>query len=471
MITSIRSRLLITLLITIVSVSSVTITLSYYDAQHEVQELFDAQLAQSARVLQALLIPELLQDKQEQLQALLDDASVAEYEEDSLYGHAYELKIAFQMWNKAGKRLLTSVSAPKHSLHTGEFSNSIRGYIDVDIDNNKWRVFNLWDEQGIYLIQTAERYDVRNELVADISNRLIMPALFSIPILGLVIWLGIGRGLLPLQAVASEVTQRNPANLHAMEFSQVPKEIVPLVTELNKLFIQVQQVLEKERRFTDDAAHELRTPLASLKTQAQVALRATDDEEKHVALIQLITGVDRAAHLIEQMLILARLNPEVDKQQIQHIELHMLSADIIALQAPKAFKKGINIELTGTEHAVVKGDEISYTILINNLIDNAIRYTPPQGEVTVAIRTEPDAVKLTVEDTGPGIAEELIGRVFDRFFRVLGTETTGCGLGLAIVKQISERYGIGVKLENRLDPNGQTAGLRAVLTFAAGGPD
>ncbi|MDH5325593.1 MAG: ATP-binding protein [Gammaproteobacteria bacterium] len=461
MITSIRSRLLITLLITIISVSSITLTLSYFDANNEVQELFDAQLAQTARVLQVLLLPEVLQGKNEVLQRMLQQADVADYEEGSPFGHAYELKIAFQLWNRSGERLLKSASAPKQDMFNQGFSNQTRGYADVELDGSIWRVFNLWDESGTYLVQTAERYDIRNELVADISDRLVTPALISLPVIGLMIWLGIGRGLAPLKKVAAEVTQRDPSHLQPMETSKIPGEIVPLVTELNTLFIQVQQAFEKERRFTDDAAHELRTPLASLKTQVQVALRATQDQERVTALQQLLSGVDRAGHLVEQMLTLARLNPENIPLEKQSINLHNLCAEVIAQLAPKAFRKGINISLGGDEQILVQGDEISFSILVNNLVDNAIRYTPEDGDVHVQLERGRQGVRLMVEDNGPGIPDELRIRVFDRFYRALGTEASGCGLGLAIVKQISELYGIGVELHNRRD----SQGLQALLTF------
>ncbi len=464
--TSIRRRLLFTLLLTISSVSTVTLVLSYYDAYHEVQELFDAQLAQSAKVLQALLLPELLYGNPERLQSFLhiseDLPVVLEGEgEAGAYGHEYERKLAFQVWDNDKNLVLKSDSAPKEPLSVAGLEVRNRGYSDETVQDSVWRVFKLWDKNNRFLIQVAERYDVRIELTNDISSRLIAPAFLALPILGILIWIGVGRGLAPVQLVADEVTRRDPHNLQPMEAGSVPVEIRPLVIELNELFEQLRHAFERERRFTDDAAHELRTPLASLKTQAQVALRATDEAQKQQALKQVVSGVDRAAHLLEQMLTLARLNPESDQLKEEDIFLHAFAADVIAQIAPTALSKKIVLELTGDQHAMVKAHAVSLSVLIRNLVDNAVRYTPEGGEVIINISKQGQKTILTVTDSGPGISAELQQRVFDRFYRVMGNHNQGCGLGLAIVKQIADLFHITVELNN----NDSGPGLTAKVTF------
>jgi two-component system sensor histidine kinase QseC len=464
--TSIRRRLLFTLLLAISIVSGMTLLLSYHDAHHEVQELFDAQLAQSARVLQALLMPELLQGDQERLQSLIHLSEnfpvVIDSEgEDSAFGHEYERKLAFQVWGVDKNLILKSASAPAEPLSVAGLEAHNRGYSDEHVQDSRWRVFKLWDKNERFLIQVAERYDVREELTNDISNRLIAPAFLALPILGIMIWIGVGRGLAPVQHVAQEVTRRDPHNLQPMQVGPVPIEIRPLVTELNELFAQLRHAFERERRFTDDAAHELRTPLASLKTQAQVALRATDEAQKQQALKQVISGVDRAAHLLEQLLTLARFNPESNALNREEIFLHALAADVIAQIAPTALNKNIAMELTGDEHALVKSHAVSLSVLIRNLVDNAVRYTPPGGKVIVDVSQESQKTVLKVTDTGPGISAELQQRVFDRFYRVMGNHSQGCGLGLAIVKQIADLCNITVELNN----NAPGPGLTATLTF------
>ncbi|WP_455208003.1 ATP-binding protein [Kaarinaea lacus] len=464
---SIRRRLLANLLITIAFVSLITLVLSYNDARHEVQELFDAQLAQSGRVLQAMLLPELLVDTSTNLQELLDRFTYLPNQISSKYqdeahalGHEYERKLAFQVWNRNKTLLLRSATAPTTALSVEALDPAKRGFTDEVVGAFDWRVFSLWDESQQHLIQVAERYDVRNELITKISRQLITPSLVSLPFLGLMIWIGIGRGLRPVQKVAEEIVRRDPEYLESMQVGPVPSEIKPLVNGLNRLFDRLKNTLETERRFTDDAAHELRTPLAALKTQAQVSLRATDDAERQQALRQVVNSVDRATHLVDQMLTLARLDPAVTLLVREKINLHELAADVVAQLVPLAMQKGIDVEIIGSEDAVVLVEPVSVSILIRNLVDNAIRYTPAQGEVVLNIEHQPDhKVILSVVDSGPGIDPELQGRVFDRFYRVTGNSSTGCGLGLSIVKRVADLNGLHLDLKNKEHGQGLIASV------------
>jgi two-component system sensor histidine kinase QseC len=233
-----------------------------------------------------------------------------------------------------------------------------------------------------------------------------------------------------------------------------------LVISLNSLFDQLQVALELERQFTDDAAHELRTPLAALKTQAQVSLRATNEEERQQALRQVINSVDRATHLIEQMLTLARLDPAATTLVREKVNLHELTAEVVAQLVPIALKKNIEIEITGEEDAVVLVEPVSVSILIRNLVDNAIRYTPVEGIVELSITQQSThQVILAVKDSGPGIAPELQGRVFDRFFRVTGNSSPGCGLGLSIVQRVADLNNLMVDLQNKENAPGLIASV------------
>ncbi len=462
---SIRLRLLITLLLIIVVVNVVSIGASYQAALHEVQELFDAHLAQSARVLHALLAPDLADghyDGAGKVIAGPGSAVAAELNdgESSALGHQYERKIAFQVWDLRQRLLLRSASAPSHPLSEVGLSPAHRGYVDETFDDGTWRVFTLWDKNERYLIQVGERYDVRLELTEDISSVLITPEIVTVLVIGLLLWVGLGRGLLPLRKVTEEVTRRNPQNLDPMDIGPVPYEVRPLVEELNTLFARLQQAFDRERRFTDDAAHEMRTPIAALKTQAQVALRATDDLQRKQALRQVVVSVDRAHHLLEQMLTLARLDPRANPIKPESLFLYELAAEVVSLVAPKALAKAINLELLGDEQAVVYAEPITLSVLIRNLVDNAVSYTPFRGSVTVQIAHHQSKVELVVTDTGPGIDGDVMPRVFDRFYRVLGNTAQGCGLGLAIAKEIADLQHIQLYLENR--PEG---GLQVRVVF------
>jgi two-component system sensor histidine kinase QseC len=450
-------------------IGSITIVRSYLDARYEVQELFDAQLAESARIIQAQLLFVMRSNTKDEIQRLLEDQPFIPEEhadeknngdEISPYGHEYEHKIAFQLWNNKSQLILRSPSAPTTPLSELALYPATPGYSNEKIAGHHWRVFSLWDRNNDYLVQVGEKYDIRNELIHKISTRLIRPSLISLPILAFLIWFGIGRGLAPLKKVTTEVSRREPRFLEAIDIGPVPKEIRPLATALNDLLQRLAQALEMERRFTDDAAHELRTPLAALKTQAQVALRATDQQERNNALHQIIEGVDRASHLLQQMLTLARLHSSDEKLVTETVQLYKVAADIVAQLAPSALSKHITLALQGDESASLEVNSVSLELLIRNLIGNAINYTPEHGNVQVNIQASNDETVLRVIDSGPGIEPELLERVFDRFFRIPGQQASGCGLGLTIARQSVELLNAELELKNRTDGPGLIAEVR-----------
>jgi len=277
------------------------------------------------------------------------------------------------------------------------------------------------------------------------ANLIIM--LIALPILGLMLYFCVSYSLRHLKLLTHEITSRRSTHLKPIKRKNVPIEVQPIVNELNDLFVNLRLALIHNKRFAGDAAHELRTPLAALKANAQVALHAKSSEEQQHALKNLNLGVDRCTHLIEQLLTLSRLGPEAALENCQNVLLSSVTAETIALLAPRALDKNIEIDLnTEIEHAYVYGNEISLTILVRNLVDNAIRYTPENGQVHVSIFEEDDHYVLRVSDTGPGIPKELQERVFERFFRILGTNTVGSGLGLAIVQQIATLHQANIRL-------------------------
>ncbi len=458
---SIRQRLLITVLSLVILVSGTTLILSYNSAQHEIEEIFDAQMAQSARVLQTLLLARLAQNSASKISVTQPEALTTlapkhldKIVEANQYGHEYEHKIAFQVWNLEHQLILKSASAPTTPLSQSGLMPQNRGFSDENINQEYWRVFSVWDTNMGHLIQIGELHDVRNELTSEISANLLAPTAISLPILALFIWIGIGRGLAPVKNIVTEVTRRKPHYLEPMNIGPVPSEIRPLIRELNTLFKLLQDAFDRERRFTDDVAHELRTPLAALKTQAQVALRSNDDQERQNALGKVIKGVDRAAHLVEQMLVITRMNPQQENPQQKNCVLHFLAADVIAQVTPLARKKHISIKLTGDTKATIAAEPLSMSVLLRNIFDNAVLYSAPDSCVEINITVNQQHIVLSVGDNGPGIPAELHGRVFDRFYRVLGNEAQGCGLGLSIVKQIADRHSIKIELINKVDSRG-----------------
>ncbi len=467
MLNSIRNRLLLLLLLIISLIGGITMYRSYRDANHEVQELFDAQLAQSSRSLQAIVLYNIKAIDNFSAQEILDFPNttantdpINEY--DLRDSHSYERKMAFQVWEKNERLILRSAAAPIIPLNKNALTPKSRGFSDVVIQHEKWRVFSLWDKEYHYLIQVGERYAIRDELTSEIVKHLLLPSITSIPILALMIWFGIGRGLSPLRKVAKEVTRRDTAHLEPIELKDVPIEIRPVIIELNALFYRVQTAMEKERRFTDDAAHELRTPLAALKVQAQVANTAKSDKDKKAALNNILTGVDRATHLVQQMLLLARLGSgEATQTKIKTINTHKISEEVIAQLACKAIDKNIQLSFECNTKQVIYGETANFEILLANLVDNAINYTPENGRIVVEINETKNSIDLNVTDTGLGISEKNIERVFERYFRVRDSSAEGCGLGLTISKQCAEQLSAVIKFSKPKSG----VGLKAVVTF------
>jgi two-component system sensor histidine kinase QseC len=281
--------------------------------------------------------------------------------------------------------------------------------------------------------------------------------LLTFPLSGLLIWIIIGRGLDSLNRVAEEVANREPTHLEPMSLVSVPEEIRPLIDELNHLFSRLQDGFDREKRFAADAAHELRTPLAAIKAQAQVALNSPHEEEKNAALHKVIASVNRSTHIVQQLLTMSKLLPDSPPQNnhFDKVQLTRIAREVLAMLTPAALEKEIELELEQvTSIPTIQGNPTALSILLRNLIDNAIRYSPSHGFVRIRILRDEDQVILEVCDQGRGIPKELHKRVFERFFRILGNKTTGSGLGLAIVQQICNLHQATISLHTPLKGKG-----------------
>lgn len=444
---SLRRRLLVTLLGFFVLAWVWLMGMTFINAREEIHEVFDAQLAQAAHVLLELTRHELEEEE-----------SAEDFRADMFRDrlvHAYEKKVAFQIWRR-GALLLKSPSAPGARL------SERPGYSDVTVNGQPWRVLHTAGEQYPFEVIVAEREDVRAELVGHVITQLFVPIGIALPILGALVWFGVGRGLAPLARTEREIADRSPTQLEPIGVSQVPEEIHGLVGALNHLLARLQEALDSERRFTAHAAHELRTPLAALKTQAQVALRMPEGAEREAAIRQLVRGVDRAGHLVEQLLTLARLDPESAAGMQDGVDLRAVVEEVVVEMAPLALAREIDLGLEKGEPVTLRGVPTALTILVRNLLDNAIRHSPDGGRVDVSVHPGQDGVvALTVTDQGPGIAPEERQRVLHRFYRIAGTQGPGSGLGLSIVRRVVELHGARLDLEE--GPGGR--GLRVGVTF------
>lgn len=415
---------------------------SYTDTRHEINELLDGQLILETETLLAIAAHE----AEEMEHARGIEEGHPEYE-DVEY-------LRFQVWTDDGRLVLNSADAPLAPLTTRDgFSEAT----DAAGKYPHWRYYAQWSKDGRARAIVGENHHVRDELIEQTAMQLLLPALLGLPVLTVWVWLAIRQGLRPLSVVAAQIADREPEHLDPLRPATAPQEIRPLVESINHLFARVEQALESEKRFTADAAHELRTPLAALATQAQVALRARDEGERHHAIEQLITSSRRAARLVDQLLTLARLDP-TDEPPSGRVDLARLAEEVCALHGTLAIESKVTLELDA-KPAPVAGDADMLRSLLRNLIDNAIRYSPAGGRVTVSVAPG----RLVVTDTGPGIPAEERERVFDRFRRLAGQEKEGSGLGLSIVARIAERHRARVTLADGADG----AGLKVSVEFPA----
>ncbi|MCW3482013.1 ATP-binding protein [Neisseriaceae bacterium JH1-16] len=385
--------------------------------------------------------------------ALIDSAKYKKHTEDDQAD-----EVLLQVWDNQGR--LRYTTNPSLSLPPPQQA----GLRDVTVGNQTWHTFV--SQRGDRRIRVAQAKDARWEALAGVAVHLFWPVLSLIPLLALFLWFGIGYGLKPLRQITSELAERNVKSMDPISTTSLPSEVKPLVLALNDLLQRLDQAFSMQRDFIADAAHELRTPIMGLSIQAQLAQRATDEAERQTALAQLQQGVVRLGHLAQQLLTLARLEPDAQSPAPQAVELTALCKSVILEKVRLADAKQIDLGLAEHDPAEVTGDLETLRILLNNLVDNAIRYTPPKGKIDLAVRLNSYGAVLEVCDNGPGIAETERSRVLERFYRgSLPTNESGSGLGLSIVKRIAEQHGAVVTLD--AGPGGKGLKVQVRFPYAA----
>lgn len=507
---SLRQLLLVSLLSAAMLIWGIAAYISYKQTRDEVASLFDAELSQSAKVLNAFVESLLREgslshywgeeppDKNLHADALKHkfkkktafqpgaetntllhsvdnpgqltipgfnstniDSKLWHVFDDMLQanalGHPYERKIAFQLWSKKGGLLLRSESAPSFA-----FSPADNGFSTANIDDHLWHVFSITNTTGEYVIHVAQKEEIRAELTDEISAHTSLQLLLGMPFLGLVIWIIVGHVLKPLNRLERSLAKREASYLKPLSTRQLPNEIVPVVNEINNLFIQLEQAFEHERRFTSDAAHELRTPLAGLLTQAQVASRTHDEDVRKQALKRIEQAVNRMTYMVQQLLTFSRIESSTEFLNREPAELGAEIVQIVANLEPDAHRKRIQMEFVeeNTQSVVVNTPLIA--ILIRNLIDNAIKYTPTQGSILISLVGKERQLQLCIEDSGPGIAPDQYEKSLQRFHRCIETANAaqGTGLGLSIVQRIAALHNADLILGVS-----QFGGLKVTLSF------
>jgi len=452
---SIRRHLLVWLLATL-SLGSIGLALVLYAVTlEEMSEVFDEQLKQVALTVLTHFEGG-------------SPAPVAPPASSDLQ----ELAFVTQVWALDGRRLFTS--APDLGIpFEGE-----EGYATVPARDGRWRVYT--DRSAHYLIQAAQPMQARHEFAADIAIKFLIASAATVPLLAASLAYALRRGMQPLTGTSHEVERRSALSLDPIATASLPAELHPLVGSLNALMAKLSVALSAQRQFTADAAHELRTPLTALRLQVQVLLLATEERARQEAAADIRQGLDRAAHLVEQLLNLSRVEPDAMHLPQEAVDLAALVRTAVGDFSPQAEARRIDLGADIADEAAsrpeVRGNAEQLRVLLNNLIDNALRYTPPGGRVDV--RLAPGAsgtLRLEVVDSGPGIAPAERTRVFDRFYRGPATPgasgpTTGSGLGLAIVQAIAQRHDTTVELADGLASGDGRFGLSVRVELLAAAP-
>src|SRR3989344_2552883 len=451
---SIRTFLLINLLLSVTLITSLAIIGNLFLAHKDIQTQLDPQLIRTTLQMQALFSDGIeirkLPIVQASLQEAIDPVGFLKKHNPSLKLSkrlhnaltSFHQETTFQIWNDQKQLILHSRAAPHQPLSSGH-----SGLSNLWLNGETWRVYTDHDPNNHLTFMVGEQSNFRQKLENELTRDSIFIMLVTYPFLGVLIWIIVGRGLDTLKKVASEVSHRAPAYLKPVDTKAVPSEIIPLVNELNSLFHRLNEAFEREKRFTADAAHELKTPLAALSAQAQVALRAKSEEERKQALQKVLTGVNRSTHVVQQLLTLSRMLPQSTINDPHPVDLEKITTEIAAELAPAALAKNIDLALDPKPSPPIWGNATSLGILVRNIIDNAIRYTPDNGSIQIVIKPDDkNNVIFSVIDTGPGIPEELKERVFERFFRIIGNKATGSGLGLAIVQLIARLHKATIEL-------------------------
>jgi two-component system sensor histidine kinase QseC len=436
---SIRRRLLILLMGSITLAWLLAALGAYMDTHREVDRLLDAHLAHVTSILAAQTGHELLE---------LDT-------DDLLEPGDYAQQVSFQVWLAGKELILKSADAPGIRL-----SGIDAGFADSTAAGRRWRVFTTWDQAGSVLIEVAEEHAVRERIAARVAFNVLWPLGVALPLLGLLIWWSVSRALRPLDRLGDQLGTRQALALEPLELQNIPSEAVPMVGQINDLFTRIQHSTEMERRFTADAAHELRKPVAAVRAQAEVARSTGDETVRSKALDQVMQACDRMGVLMEQLLTLARLEQAPSPQLHAHHDLALIVRNAMAELAPAALSNGIDISLETSGNTAVTGQAALLDILIRNLLANAIQHG--RRDVQVRVEARPGGVTLTVSDAGPGVPQADLAKLGERFFRGQATGP-GSGLGLSIVRRIADLHQAALSFSS--DVTGR--GFVASATFPA----
>jgi two-component system OmpR family sensor kinase len=418
---SLRIRLISLFGLSIIIAAAVQFATSFYAARNEANKLFDYHM--------------------QQMTVALEDSDFAKVDFTALPGADNDnFDFVVQEWSADGMAVYQShtyLELPKKAP---------LGYSNVTLGNGEWRIFAAKAHDRV--VQIAQKMKVRENRAMSLALSALWPVIpVSLLLLIASGWL-VTTALAPLDRISHELEQRNPDSLEPLAGNGVPREISSLVFALNSLLERMAQTLQFQQQFVADAAHELRSPITALRLQTQNLARSRDETTFTQAIARLLGGVDRAARVVEQLLVLARQNPSSHKPKLVPLSLNNCLEQAITDVTPIAASRQMQITFTTDVQIKLQGEVDSLRVLISNLLDNAIRYSPERGLIRLDLHLDGDCVHLCVQDSGKGIPIQERERIFDRFYRIPGTQPTGSGLGLAIVKTIADRHNAQIELDD-----------------------
>jgi signal transduction histidine kinase len=443
---SLRGRLLALLIALMCLLMAAGTATTYLDAQATSRRMYDESMRQTGSLLLQLAQHELTEHGPSLGEALL--------RAETLPG---PFAFRFQVWTDDLRSSYRTSDTPR----TPMMPLTSTGFGWTKIDGQRWRSYSLWNQAHTLQMQVAEPVASHRELPDGFFWRLVATLTVLLAVGGSLIWWIIAYSFRTVRTSAHLVAARSANDLRPIDAQHVPQEVAPLLAALNRLLERMREALSMERHFTADAAHELRSPLAAIRANAQVMQGARSPEEFAGAAEDLLAGVDRSGRLIEQLLALARLDSGTDaRERFANLDLATLVCAQVEEQLPFAARRQIAIESdAGT--ATVRGDRDLLSILLRNLLDNAIRYSPPDCRVSVTCAQHDNHVELAVSDEGVGVEPAERSRILERFYRVSASQDFGSGLGLSIVQRIAELHGAPLEINDGL----QGRGLRVVLRF------
>ena len=431
--TTLSRKLFIRIAPTIIATILLIGGLAFYSATKEINTVYDAQLISNANVLWTLVSDEIKEGERDYPKKVDDiDLTVANQLALNDSADDYADSRMFRVWKSGTIMMYSDTALPTIVPKQGN------GFSTIHYKNEDWRIYTLPISKNDVFIEVGEKMDLRNTLVANILINLALPLLLLVPIVCILIWFSIGNGLGVIRDLVEQIGKRSPDDLSHVNAELLPKDLAPLGKSLNQLFTKLEHSFTAERRFTDHAAHQLRTPQATTKLQLQMLAKANSAEEREALIKELMLSNERATKLINMLLTSARLNHQ--SITLQQMSIYPAIASVMAELGLLAKQKKIDMALEGNEHITVLADEVLFKLMMHNLIENAIKYTPANGKVRVKIEPQEKSCKISVSDTGRGIAEKERELVFGRFYRVSTPEAEGSGLGLTIVAEIVNRF-------------------------------